>query len=76
MDEDFGLASFNPDAMIKGPMAEKIHARINAILQEQLNWAVDRLTAHRGQLDLLAGTLLSKNKITGEEIDVLLGSKS
>lgn len=76
MDEDFGLASFNPDAMIKGPMAEKIHARINAILQEQLTWAVDRLTAHRGQLDLLAGTLLSKNKITGEEIDALLGSKS
>ena len=76
MDEDFGLAAFSPDAMIKGPMAQIVHTRINAILQEQLARAVEELTAHRGDLDLLAATLLSKNKITGDEIDALLGKRS
>ena len=76
MDEDFGLAAFSPGAMIKGPMAQIVHTRINAILQEQLARAVEELTAHRGDLDLLAATLLSKNKITGDEIDALLGKHS
>ena len=76
MDGEFGLASFDADSLLRGPMAEKIIAKINVILDSEMQNAIETLKAHRNQLDLLADTLLQKNKLTGDEIDDLLQSLS
>ncbi|MDO5132002.1 MAG: AAA family ATPase [Eubacteriales bacterium] len=72
MDEAFGLAALSPDAMLRGPLSEKIHARINTILREQLGEAVRQLSASRDSLDRLAQALLRQNKLTGDEIEALM----
>ena len=72
MDGEFGLAALSTENLLRGPMAEKTLSRINEILSEELKNAVNLLNEHRVQLDLLALTLLQKNKLTQEEIETLM----
>lgn len=72
MDKEFGLVSMSPDAVLRSPLSGKYLVRINTILEEQLEEAVSRLHACRGTLDELAQALLSRNKLTGEEVEEIL----
>lgn len=68
MDETFGLAVVDPN----GPMAEKVHAAVNAMLKEQLEKAVQIIRDNREKFDKLVEVLVAKNHMTGDEIEATL----
>ena len=75
MDKDFGLVSLSPEQVLNSPLALRLVEKMNALLKRELELAVSTLQEHRRELDLLAQTLLRKNKLTGDEIAALLGQK-
>lgn len=68
MDKDFGLAVIDPN----GGMAERVHAAVNAILEEQMQQAVALITENKHKIDALVNVLMVKNHMTGDEIDAVL----
>jgi ATP-dependent metalloprotease FtsH len=73
MDDSFGLVSLSVDRVLNSPLAPRLLEKMNALLQRELEQALTLLREHRAKLDLLSQELLRKNKLTGEEIDALLG---
>jgi ATP-dependent Zn protease len=72
MDEETGMATLTDEEATKGPMAEKITARISAILKEQLDLSVSLIRENKPRIDGLVSKLLANNKLTKDEIDVIL----
>ncbi len=68
MDSEFGLAVVDP----AGPMAEKVHSAVNAILEEQLAKAMEIIRANHQKFDRLVEELMVKNHMMGDEIEALL----
>lgn len=66
MDNEFGLATMSADVADKSP---EIREKVNKILSEQLEIAIDLINKNRDKLDLLCYHLLQKNRLTGDEID-------
>lgn len=64
MDREYGL--FSDDADHEDP--KEIRARVNALLSDEMNHAVDAIKANREKVDRLVQLLLKKNKLTAEEI--------
>ena len=64
----FGLAVIDPN----GGMAERVHAAVNAILEEQMQQAVALITENKHKIDALVNVLMVKNRMTGDEIDAVL----
>jgi len=72
MDETLGAASLSDEEATRGPLAEKINARINALLSAQLNIAVETIRNAKPAIDRLTAALLEKNKLNADEIEKLL----
>ncbi len=68
MDSEFGLAVVDPN----GALSEKVHAKVNQILSEQMQQAVTLITENKDKIDALVKELMAKNHMSGAEIDAVL----
>ncbi len=64
MYEDFGLSTGKAD--------DEVRKFVNKILAEQLNKAIELISANREAMDALVNALLDKNQLKGNEIDDVL----
>ena len=72
MDESFGLASIDIQSGYSGALADDIRDAVNSILSEQLDVAVALIEKNKIAVDALVDVLISKNHLTGDEIDEIL----
>ena len=73
MDDEIGLASLSERAATQGPLAEKITARISAIIRKELDASVKLIDMGRPYMDGLVTALLDKNRLDKAEMEALLG---
>ena len=73
MSEELGQVYLGSHAGSDGPLAERISSEAGRLVRQQLDCALELLTAHKEQLDALSAELLERNRITGEEMEALLG---
>lgn len=71
MDPVFGPAVIDEEAL-RGPLGEKVHARIGEIIKEQLELAAEELSAHREKLDALTEELIAHDHLSGAGIERIL----
>jgi ATP-dependent Zn protease len=55
-----------------GVMSVEVRAAVNRILSEQMALAVQLIAKHKDQMDALVDELMSKNHLTGEQIEQAL----
>ena len=66
MDKDFGLA------VSDGEMNDKVRSAVNAILEEQMVQAIKIISDNREKIDALVKALEEKNRLNGNEIEMIL----
>jgi len=69
MDEDFGLAYMEPRDAMKDP---DFRRKVNELLRGEMRRTVEILQENRARIDRLVSELMKKNKLTAEEMEVLL----
>ena len=74
MDNSFGLAVIDSQAARMGELSSDVRSAVNAILAEQMSKAIELITKGRPAIDRLVEELMTKNHLTGDEIDKLLSS--
>ncbi|MBE6958170.1 MAG: AAA family ATPase [Ruminococcaceae bacterium] len=72
MDENFGLAVVSGMTAAGGVMSVEVRAAVNRILSEQMALAVQLIAENKAQMDALVDELMSKNHLTGEQIEQAL----
>ena len=72
MDENIGMASLSEEEATKGPLADKITARISEIIKEELTQSIEMIKKGKPAIDKLVKNLLEKNKLTKEEMEELM----
>jgi ATP-dependent Zn protease len=72
MDSEFGLAALSCDEAAKGPQSAEIIRKINTILNKQMALAINAIRNGKPKLDALVDALLEKNKLTAEEMEMIL----
>ena len=70
MDEEFGLAAMEPGEAIKDPAFRK---RVNEILGAEMRATVQIIQENKPRIDRMVDALMKKNKLTGAEMEELLG---
>ena len=70
MDESFGLAAIDRSTAMASP---DIMGRVNEILAEEMKNTIRLISENRDKIDVLVKNLLDKNRLTGEEIERLIG---
>jgi ATP-dependent Zn protease len=75
MDEEFGLATLSGSEMDNGALAEEVRRRVNVLLEEQMEEAVSLIGSGKRRMDRLIAALLTKNRLTREEMEGLLSFK-
>jgi cell division protease FtsH len=73
MDKEMGLATLSGNEITMGPLVEKINSRVSGTLNSQMREAVEAISAARVKIDSLVLKLLEKNRLTGDEIEIILG---
>ncbi len=73
MDDAIGLAVLSPEEATRGPMAAKITERVSEIIKREMCETIKIIGDSKPQLDKLVSALLEKNRLTGEEINDILG---
>ena len=68
MDEEFGLAVISEQEASNGVMSIELHKRINTVLKEQLDKAIETISQNKSKVDALVDALLEKDHLTGDEI--------
>jgi len=76
MDDDFGLAVINDQAVVNGMMSGEVRNTVNRILKEQMDEAVRLISENRDKIDSLVKELLSKNHLNAAEIKSVITKKS
>ncbi|MEE0945441.1 MAG: AAA family ATPase [Acutalibacteraceae bacterium] len=71
MTEDYGLAVYN-----NAVMTDKAKEVVNKLLEEQLSETVRIISDNRDKIDALVNKLMEKNRLTGKEIEDVIGKKS
>ena len=71
MVKDFGLISFE-GRKADGPVSKKLYDTAEKIVQAGLEKAITILKNNKEKLDLLSKELLKKNRLTREELEILL----
>ncbi|MBR5272868.1 MAG: AAA family ATPase [Clostridia bacterium] len=71
MYSDFGLAVVDAQAA-SGAMSSEIRGFVNKILDEQMTLALKTVAENKNKIDALVDALMTKNHLTGEEIDKVL----
>lgn len=72
MDEEFGLAVLTPEEAQRGPMAEKVSARVSETIRTEMAETIRIVTENKARIDRLVTALMAKNKLTKEEMEELL----
>lgn len=73
MDEEFGLIALSAKDANRGPLAAKINERISTILKAEMIETVNIISKAKTPINKLVKKLLDKNRLTGEEINSILG---
>lgn len=76
MDADFGLAVIDPQSARMGEISSAVRLAVNKILSEELKNAIDLIKANQTVIDRLVDTLLSKNHLSGSEIQTIFEGNS
>jgi ATP-dependent metalloprotease FtsH len=74
MDKEIGMAILSIEEATKGPLAEKITKRISQIIEEELKKATEMIIQGKHSIDMLVDRLLEKNKLTKEELEIILSN--
>ena len=74
MDENIGMVSLSEEEAMKGPLADKIAARISEIIREELTQSIEMIKKGKPAIDKLVKNLLEKNKLTKEEMEELMSN--
>lgn len=69
MDDEFGLAVVSGASAADGYVSAEVRAAVNRILREQMAEAVRLISENREKIDSLVEELLSKNHMSGAEIE-------
>ncbi|MCI6245713.1 MAG: AAA family ATPase [Eubacterium sp.] len=75
MDENLGLAVINGSSMANGSISEQVRNSVNRILNEQMQEAVRIISENKEMMDLLVEELMSKNHLTGADIETILSKR-
>lgn len=76
MDASFGLAVANAHNTNAGAISSEIRTAVNRILHEELQTAVQLISENRDRIDALVQVLMTKNHLTGSEIQAVFEQKS
>ena len=71
MDDEFGLAYIDPQSAKVGEMSSRVHSAVKDILSEQMEITVRTVRENKKAIDALVEQLLSKNHLTGAEIEAV-----
>lgn len=69
MDPSFGLAFGNVDQIKSGPMSQLLRTRVNELLAEQMQNAVEQISENHRMLDALVEALIEKNHLSAPELE-------
>lgn len=72
MNKGLGLGVISADAAHSGPMAIEIRRAVCDILEQEMQNALDKISSNRAAVEDLAGVLLDKTHLTGDEISRVL----
>ena len=72
MIDNFGMAVTSPYEGNGAMLRPEIREEVNTILGEELQRAVELITAHKEAMDALVDELMQKTHLNGEEIDAIL----
>jgi ATP-dependent Zn protease len=72
MDEDFGLVALSLAEATEGPMAEKVHVAIGAMLRREMACTIESLSAHRAGVEAISRALIERNRLDGDEVRRIL----
>ncbi len=75
MDDAFGLAVIDSQTATCGELSCAVRSAVNDILSREMQRAVAILKEQKEKVDLLVEALLSKNHLTGNEIEAILCKK-
>jgi ATP-dependent Zn protease len=76
MDEGIGPLALAPGHWEQGPLALQVVQAVQRIVKDQMALALEELRAHRTSLDQLVEALQARNRLTCEELEVLLAGLS
>lgn len=71
MEEGF-LPSIDPKLMLQSPLAEKYYARLNEILRNELDHAIQIISENKFTIELLADELIEKSRLDFEDIERII----
>ena len=71
MDDEFGLAYIDAQSAKVGEMSSRVHSAVKNILSEQMKITVRTIRENKNIIDALVEQLLSKNHLTGNEIEAV-----
>ncbi|MBE6974157.1 MAG: AAA family ATPase [Ruminococcaceae bacterium] len=74
MSEQFGLAVIDEDIARGGELADEVRAAVNEILARELENTIALIEANRAAVDALVEALLTKNHLSGDEIDAIFSA--
>ena len=69
MDERFGLAVIDPAAAANGELSRDVRDAVNSILDREMKEAIRIIGENKEKIDALVKELISKNQLSGPEID-------
>lgn len=72
MDSAFGLRVINQNAESQNAIALSIHQKVNQILEDQMEMAIQTIKDNMPAIDALVQALLLKNRLTGSEINSVI----
>lgn len=75
MDEEIGLIALSKEDASRGPLASKINERIASVIKEEMTETVKIISEGKPQIVRLIQELMEKNRLTGEEINQILGEQ-
>ena len=73
MDAEFGMAVMSPEEATRGPLAAKVSERVSAIIREEMETTIRLIVQNRPRIDRMVDALMKKNKLSGAEMEDLLG---
>lgn len=69
MDDEFGLAVIDGQSAKMSELSSEVRAAVNKILDDQMKQAIRIITEGKEAIDALVSGLISKNHLTGNEIE-------
>lgn len=75
MDREFGLSYIDAGAVRSGEMSTVVRIAVNQLLASEMQTAIKMISDNRKSIDALVSQLLTRNHLTGQEINQILSSQ-